>query len=220
MRNILLNIIWLLFPIICYGQSKRSISLSVAGFETYYHTTNSNTYIGGVLRYGDGFGLSIDVDDTLGKKIGYKIEVVGYSIDNYYKNILPNNQLINVGDDILMINYLFKVLKFNKGFVTTNFNLGMGISTLTSRQYYDEYSNDLGYNDSYLKDDAKFGKNFGFMAIGEAELKLQVMKKISINGGIRFWNSPTGQLTNSRKLTYIAYTGSGFAFTYGFSYKF
>jgi len=220
MQNPLLKIVCFLFPIISFGQSKKVISLSLTGFDTYYHTTNSNAYLGGVLRYGDGLALSIDVDDTLGKKTGYKIDIVGYSIDNYYKNIIPNNQLLNVGDDILMIDFLFRILKFKKKFITTNFNLGLGMSTLAGRQYFDEYSNDLGYNGSYLKDDASFGKNFGLMAVGEAEVKLQIMKRVFINGGFRFWNSPTGQLTNSRKLTYTAYTGSGFAFTYGFSYRF
>jgi hypothetical protein len=220
MQNLLLKLVCLLFPVISIGQSKKVISLSLRGFDTYYHTTNSNAYVGGVLRYGDGLALSIDIDDTLGKKPGYKIDLVGYSIDNYHKNILPNNQLLNVGDDILLIDFLFKILKFNKKFITTNVSLGLGISTLVGRQYFDEYGNDLGYNSSYLKDDASFGKNFGLMAVGEVEVRLQILKRVSINGGLRFWNSPTGELTNSRKLAYTAYTGSGFAFTYGLSYRF
>jgi hypothetical protein len=220
MQKFLFKVICFLFPVISFGQSKKFISLSITGFDTYYHTANPNAYLGGVLRNGSGLALSIDVGDTIGKKPGYKIEIAGYSIDNYYKNILPNNQLLSVGDDFLMIDYLFRILKFKKRFLITNINLGLGISTLVGRQYYDEYGADLGYNSSYLKDDAHFGKNFGLMAIGEAEVKLHIMKRVSINGGFRFWDSPTGQLTSSNKLTYIAYTGSGFGFTFGFSYGF
>lgn len=208
-----------MFPVLLFAQHKKMVFLSVKGYDNYYHTTNHNTYLGNTLRYGDGFCLSVEVQDTSKKSGGFVIDILGYGVDNYYKDILPNNQMLNVSDGFLMIDYLFKIVSLRGKLLSAGLNIGLGVSTLIERDYWDEYDNDLGYNNTYLKDEAKFGKNIGVMSVIETEAKLKIARRASLNLGIRGWGSPTGQLTNGNKLTYPAYTGSGFAFTLGIGFR-
>ncbi len=151
-----LNLLFILFfSQITIAQSRVN-KLSVNAFANFYSYGEGQGYLNNVVRLGDIFGFTYKTYDTIKNK-GMIYELNGINTTAYYNNILSGNRVLGVDDTHLNLNFIFPILIFYQKRVDQSFGLGLGISTLAERYYFDENNNELPFNSTNFKE-VQFGQ--------------------------------------------------------------
>lgn len=191
--------------------------LSISTFANFYSFGEAGGHLNNVVRFDIPFSIAFKTFDTV-KRSGMVYELMFNNVIAYYKNILPNNNTLEVNDLFVNTNFIFPMLVFYNNKTKMEHFLGVGLSlgTLAGRDYYDESNKALDYNTTAFKE-LKFGKYWTSALLLDYQFDFKLDKRLGCTMGLRY---ATSTVFSSKKTDYTISQGTSFAFKYGLFYQF
>jgi len=204
-----------LFILNCSIAQKKIQKLSVNTFANFYSFGEAGGSLNNATRFDIPFSITYKSIDTAKNK-GMVYELLFNNIISYYKNVLPNNNILEVNDLYMNANFIFPMLLFyNKAKMEHFLGVGISVGNLLGRDYVDESHKIIDYNTTTFKE-LKFGKYWTSSLLLDYQFDFKFDKRLGFNIGVRY---ATSSVFSSKKVDYRISQGTSFAFKYGLFYQ-
>jgi hypothetical protein len=166
------------------------------------------------IRIGFISAASMTMLDS-GKRKGLIIEMLAVRSAAMYPNVLSNNTIVKVKDTYINYSFIYPLIIKLRAKTEQLFGIGLGVSILGIRRYYDQNGHLLDYNNSSLPK-LKDGKYWGGIATCYYQVARRISKRIYIELGSRLYTSTCNKTSGYR---YEINQGTGIILNGGLSYR-